>query len=587
MMKKTTFALIAALLFASSISALDIQKFPKIGDMYKMLDPADPYKTVISGLFRQTVKVGTVERSFLVYIAKDNAQYQPYLVIVPDAGQNPVETLEKSGWKEIADANGMILIVAESPDGKWDRARDLVYLESMYSLSHTRNWYNVQKGNNYLAGYGNGAALAQAWAMKKPANFCSFATFGDFSIEQKYMTDSGSAPSELRYIPMREVPMPVWMFVSSMTGAAQSALDYWKYSNKAEGEALSDANATGIFLAKTNGIDSLIDEQDLLAQTRYTVTADAAAWNPGRAAAVWKFLSSVIRPVALANNDLRAARSTEDWGAVRRTLTIDGYSRYWIEFVPKQLRTTVAGKAPLVVYCHGVNNTAEAIVDRTEMIKCANERGFIVVFPTGSLFNSDSQFPNPGWNLLEDPKLFDDYKFIKAMVSEVAARLPVDRSRIYMSGQSYGSMATMAMSLRMNDIFAAGASTAALLAGPHAELYKSAKILQGNKMPIYYIAGERDNPDSIDPKNIELNMSYWIQRDGAGDYARPSAYKDGRYNIRAWLDADGVPLVQCAIVDEKPHTPLPMDNYIMYDTFLSKYSRGEDGTLYYMGVAVK
>lgn len=29
-----------------------------------------------------------------------------------------------------------------------------------------------------------------------------------------------------------------------------------------------------------------------------------------------------------------------------------------------------------------------------------------------------------------DPKLFDDYTFIKAMVSEVAARLPVDRSRI-------------------------------------------------------------------------------------------------------------------------------------------------------------
>ncbi len=65
-----------------------------------------------------------------------------------------------------------------------------------------------------------------------------------------------------------------------------------------------------------------------------------------------------------------------------------------------------------------------------------------------------------------------------------------------------------------------------------------------------------------------------------------AAIKDGRYNITVWANKDGVPLVQYARVDEKPHTPLPMDNYIMYDTFLSKFSRGTDGRLYYMGKAV-
>ena len=53
------------------------------------------------------------------------------------------------------------------------------------------------------------------------------------------------------------------------------------------------------------------------------------------------------------------------------------------------------------MYCHGNNNTAEAIIDRTELLKFANERGFIVAVPTGSLYNDATQMPNPRWNLSE------------------------------------------------------------------------------------------------------------------------------------------------------------------------------------------
>jgi poly(3-hydroxybutyrate) depolymerase len=588
MLKKAIFAFIATLLIVYPVSAMDIQKFPKSGDMYKMLNPADPYKTVVSGLFRQTVKVGDGERSFLVYIAKENAQYQPYLVIIPDVKQDPVALLEKSGWKEIADANGMILIITESPDRKWDLDRELVYLEKMYSVSHVRNWYNVQKGNNYLVAYGNGASIAQAWAMKTPANFCSFATFGSFAVSSDYMKKVGNAPSELSYVPMKEVPMPVWMFVPKMTADVKAALEYWKYSNKSEGDMLSDANTTGIFLAKVNSIDTLIDEQDLLAQTRYTVKADAAAYNPKRTKIVWKFLSKVVRPVALANGDLRAARSIEEWGATRKTIQVDGITRYWIEFVPKILRKTTGNTAPLLVYFHGNNNTAEAIIDRTEMIKCANERGFIAVFPTGSLYNDPKQMPNPRWNLSEKQDEWDDYKFVRSMINDIIARLPVDKSRIYMSGQSYGSQATTAFSLRMNDIVAAGASTAGFLIRERLELYLSEKVLQGNRAPLFWIYGEKDLDYFLDPKATETNVTYWIKRNEAGSYANPGgSYKDGRYNITVWTNKDGVPLVQYAKVDEKPHTPLPMDNFILYDTYLSKFSRGADGTLYYLGKIVK
>lgn len=228
----------------------------------------------------------------------------------------------------------MILIITESPDRKWNLDRELQYPEKMYSLSHIRNWYNVQKGNKYLVGYGNGASIAQAWAMEKPANFCSLATFGDFTVELDYMRQVGNAPSELPYISTKEVPMPAWMFVTKMTDAVKSAIKYWNYSNKTEGDMLAATGATGIFLAKINSIDTLIDEQDLLAQTCYTVTPNASAYKPKPTRDVWKFLSRVVRPVALANGDLRAARSTEQWGAVRRTINVNGINRYWVEFTP-------------------------------------------------------------------------------------------------------------------------------------------------------------------------------------------------------------------------------------------------------------
>lgn len=164
------------------------------------------------------------------------------------------------------------------------------------------------------------------------------------SVDAGFRNEAGDAPSELKSVPMKDVPMPVWMFVPRLNDHAKAQLDDWKHSNKAVGQRLSDADATGIFLAKSNGIDTLIDEQDLLAQTRYTVAADAASLNPKRAETVWKFLSAAVRPVALANGDLRAARSTEEWGAVRRTIVVDGITRHWLEFVPKTLRKTADDK---------------------------------------------------------------------------------------------------------------------------------------------------------------------------------------------------------------------------------------------------
>jgi hypothetical protein len=83
-------------------------------------------------------------------------------------------------------------------------------------------------------------------------------------------------------------------------------------------------------------------------------------------------------------------------------------------------------------------------------------------------------------------------------------------------------------------------------------------------------------------------MPYWLKRNGLSgdvDAALTGKYKSGRFNVFEFANEDGVPLVQYLTVDERIHTIIAMDLYFQYDTFVSKWSRGADGRLYYMGHA--
>ena len=576
----------------ASRNQLPLRKLPNIADMYGMLDMKDPYKTVISGLFSQTVSVDKQSYDSHVYIGANNHQSEPFVLLIPDSKQDVSELLVKGGWKDLADAEGLIIAIAKPTGQTWAVDADLPYLKALSNQAHNRVYYNIQRGHDFLVAYGDGVTLAQMWAMAEPATFAAVATFGDIgTIDQKYMAQTAAGQTALPSVSVGDLPMPVWFFVSKMGANAQAVLDCWNKRNKVDNEKFSSGMATGVYFSKNGGIDSLINEQDFLAQTRYTITAAPAALDSGRSKAVWKFMSTVERPLGFANNSLRSSRTVEQWGATKKTIDVKGVTRYWIEFVPRQVFETAPGKAPLVVYFHGNNNTAEAMLGRSELIKAANDRGFIAIMLTGSLYNEKTQVPNPRWNLLEEPNLFDDYAYVRATIEDVLKRLPVDTSRIYAMGQSYGSMATLAFSLRMNDIFAAGASTGGALPDQFLGLYKSDKILKGNLMPISVLIGSAE-PGGGNLRNpgIRSNYPYWFERNGLPsdfDKALTGSYKSGRYNIYDFANALGVPLVQYVTVDERVHTIVPMDLYFQYDTFVSKWSRGADGTLYYLGKPVE
>jgi len=247
----------------------EIRKLPEVASLYGKLDLSDPYKTVVSGLFRQTVTMKEESRSFLVYVAENNRQAEPYVCLIPDSKQDPRELLEMNGWKAIADANGLILVIMESRNGAWDLEKDMAYLSAMYSQSRARQWYNVQKGNSYLVGYGDGANLAQAWTMRAPTNFASVATFGQVSLSRDFMSAAAAVKTESPAVKNNTIPVPMWMFVESYGKTEQAVLDYWKGANKADlTQVYKNSDVTELYLAKPDARSTLVDEQDTVAQPR-------------------------------------------------------------------------------------------------------------------------------------------------------------------------------------------------------------------------------------------------------------------------------------------------------------------------------
>ncbi|MDO4548355.1 MAG: PHB depolymerase family esterase, partial [Clostridia bacterium] len=238
----------------------------------------------------------------------------------------------------------------------------------------------------------------------------------------------------------------------------------------------------------------------------------------------------------------------------------DGVSRYWIEFVPENIVQTDDGKAPLVVFFHGSNQGAETYLANSEGFKLAQARGFIAIYLTGAMPTCQSnlhgrpmtQMPNPMWNLQRDPEMFDDYAYVRAAIEDVVSRLPVDTTRVYATGLSFGSRATQCFTSAMSDVFAASAPMSSFMNDMNLEVAR--KNLEGveSKIPMFFLIGATENGSEYLSENMRNYYGIWLEQNGLGsdfDAALSGFYKDGKYNTWTFEDANGVPLVQYANMD--------------------------------------
>ena len=105
---------------------------------------------------------------------------------------------------------------------------------------------------------------------------------------------------------------------------------------------------------------------------------------------------------------------------------------------PRRLGRALA--YPLVIVLHGSGANGETVRRMSRMDSTADVARFLVAYPngvTGALGHGSDWNAGDCCGVAEDRHV-DDLAFLRALIEQVAARMPVDRNRIYVAGFSDG-----------------------------------------------------------------------------------------------------------------------------------------------------
>ena len=140
-------------------------------------------------------------------------------------------------------------------------------------------------------------------------------------------------------------------------------------------------------------------------------------------------------------------------------LTVGGRDRtYYLHVPPGDER----GPRPLVLAFHGGGGRASGYAEYAGLDAVADREGFVVAYPDGTGRLGRRLLT---WNAggccgpaLRDD--VDDVAFVRALVEDVATRVPIDRRRVYATGHSNGGMMSYRIAAEAPDLVAAIAPVA-------------------------------------------------------------------------------------------------------------------------------
>lgn len=131
-----------------------------------------------------------------------------------------------------------------------------------------------------------------------------------------------------------------------------------------------------------------------------------------------------------------------------RRLNVGGTDRTYRLYTPPDSQDS--GPVPLLLALHGSGNTAESLVDASELDEAADAGGFIVAYPQAIGISWNAGFCCTTGR--GDPSL--DVRFLEQLVADVVASRRIDESRIYAVGFSAGGMMAYRLACEMAGRFA-------------------------------------------------------------------------------------------------------------------------------------
>ena len=154
---------------------------------------------------------------------------------------------------------------------------------------------------------------------------------------------------------------------------------------------------------------------------------------------------------------------------------------------------------PLVMVFHGYGGTAQEIMDYSEFNALAEEFGFAVCYPQGTVDGSNNTFFNVGYDFQNNENV-DDVAFVVNLVASLQGMYSLSGEDVFSTGMSNGGDFSYMLACQASETFKAIAPVAGMILQ---DIMDSCNPV--NEVSILEIHGTQDNVTPIegDPTNID------------------------------------------------------------------------------------
>ena len=171
----------------------------------------------------------------------------------------------------------------------------------------------------------------------------------------------------------------------------------------------------------------------------------------------------------------------------------EGIIRQYIYYEPLGLNE----QKPLVFVMHGFTGDASGIKNYSGMNQIADQYGFAVCYPRGTIDSGGNRFWNVGYAFHEDETV-NDVGFLTELATYLQINYDLNPDFTFATGMSNGGEMCYMLACQANDTFKAVAPVAGMILQDILD-----ECQDSNPIPIFEIHGSEDNitPISGDPNN--------------------------------------------------------------------------------------
>ena len=246
------------------------------------------------------------------------------------------------------------------------------------------------------------------------------------------------------------------------------------------------------------------------------------------------------------------------------TQDIDGdeVARNYRLFVPANLAESPA----LVIVMHGYSGDSESIMQYSGMNDLAEDHGFIVAYPQGTIDDEGNAFFNVGYDFHQG-RTVDDVAFVEAIVAEIVLEYSVGLNKVFATGMSNGGEMSYLLACRSSEVFRAVAPVAGSMMKAMVDQCAPDRMLpilaiSGTADPVTLYAGDMQNSGGWGAYiSQEATKDFWVARHGLSetsivdlnDSHRPIVVVNSKVQLRRYSSSEGKTEVWFYRVDNGGH----------------------------------